>query len=99
MSSNYGLFMSIKNCTFSFNSAQLGGAICMVANAQSPFFVNITNSVFLSNNASKEKTYLGLDLSQGGVITAINSQSTFLYISDSFILSSYSKKGIFFSFF
>ena len=91
--SNYGFFMNFKNCTFSFNAAQFGGVLAVVANAKTPLIVNISNTIFLSNNASKENTYLGLDYSQGGVFTGINNENTSIYISNSFVLSSYARKG------
>ena len=90
--SNYGFFMNFKNCTFSFNLAQFGGVLAMVANAKTPLIVNISNTIFLSNSATKGNTYLG-DYSQGGVFTGINNENTTIYISNSFILSTYSRKG------
>ena len=93
--SNYGLFISMKNCSFYFNSAQFGGVFAMVQNSETQMTINITNSIFLANNASKINIYLGLDYSQGGMFIAINNQNATIYLSNLFVSSSFARKGSF----
>ena len=87
--------MEIKNCSFSYNGAQFGGAIFLVIDSESQIILNITNSILLSNNATKATTYLGVDFSQAGCLILFTNYNSSVYISNSFISQSYSRKGFY----
>lgn len=72
----------------------MGGIIFMIVSSDAPVLINITNSTFLSSNASKDGTYLGIDVSTGGVWLSLNNFNTLISISNCFFSKTFSRKGI-----
>lgn len=96
--SYYKMIFTMRNCSFTLSSAQLGGIIFMLVNSDAPILINITNSTFLSSNATKDNTYLGADFSMGGILASLNNFNTLISISNCFFSKTFSRKGIKLSF-
>lgn len=90
--SYYSMKFAIKNCTFTSNSAQFGGIIFMWVSTTDPVILNITNSTFLSSNASKENTYIG-DYSMGGILGSINNLNTLISFYNCLFTKTFSRTG------
>ena len=91
--SYYSMKFEIKNCTFTLNSAQFGGIIFMWASTADPVLLNITNSTFLSSNASKENTYIG-DYSMAGILSSLNNFNLLISIYNCFFSKTFSRTGL-----
>ena len=89
----FGFIFDISNCTFTNNSAQFGGIIMFDVLVSSKITVNIINSTFLYNYASKPNTYLLVDHSQGGCFAGFLGNNTSFSFFNSIFGKSYSVKG------
>lgn len=90
----YGFYVEIYNCTFIANSGQFASIAFIDGEVSTLAVLNVTQSTFFYNNASKVGGYIGIDYSQGGCICGLVQKNTYLYFFSSYFSQSYSRKGL-----